>query len=253
VGAPQTYRSGRRLFVEELGLEPGAELRRSEWAILADQVGDVLEPAGAARPVPVRAAVPRLLPADIGDFAGRRDLIERARRALCGPREAGSRATPIVVLAGRPWLGKTTQAVHVAHAISREYPDGRLLARLGGVAQPSGAGDVLARFLGALGVSGRVVPDGLHERTDMYRDLLSDRQVLVVLDDVAGEQQVEPLLPGSPTCSVIVTSRTRLAMLGDATTLDIGPLDEREAVELLAEVIGRERGRRRVRQHRPVG
>lgn len=239
--ALQVYRSGRQLIVEELGLEPGAELRRLERAILVGQVGDVLEPVGTAGPIPVRAAVPRLLPADIGDFNGRRDLIERARTALRGPREAGSRAMPVVVIAGRPWLGKTTLAVHVAHEISGEYPDGQLFARLGGGAEPAEVGDVLARFLGALGVSGRAIPDGLSERIDMYRDLLSDRQVLVVVDDVAGEQQLEPLLPGSPTCSVIVTSRTRLAMLGGATTLEVGPLDDREAVELLADAIGPER------------
>lgn len=239
--ALETYRSGRQLFVAELGLEPGAELRRLERAILAGEVEGAPEPGGAARPGPVRAAAPRLLPADIGDFNGRRDLVERARAALCGPRAAGSGAMPIVVIAGRPWLGKTTLAVHVAHASSGEYPDGQLFARLGGAAQPAGAGDVLARFLGALGVPGPAVPDSLDERTDMYRDLLSDRQVLVVLDDAAGERQVEPLLPGSPTCSVIVTSRTRLTMPAAATTLDIGPLDHREAVELLTRAIGRER------------
>ncbi|GAB3890736.1 hypothetical protein GCM10029964_062750 [Kibdelosporangium lantanae] len=230
--ALQTYRSGRQLLVAELGLEPGAELRRLERAILAGEVED------AARPGPARAAVPHLLPADIGDFNGRRDLVERARTALCGPREAGSGAMPVVVITGRPWLGKTTLAVHVAHAVSREYPDGQLFARLGGRAQPASAGEVLARFLGSLGAP---VPDGLDERTDMYRDLLSDRQVLVVLDDASGERQVEPLLPGSPTCSVIVTSRTRLTMLAGATTLDVGPLDDAAAVEALARAVGRER------------
>lgn len=238
--ALHTYRLGRKLFMEQLGLEPGAELRRLERAILAGEVADLLEPE-ASRAVPVRAAVPRLLPADIGDFNGRRDLIGQVRTALCGPRDAGSRAMPIVVIAGRPWLGKTTLAVHVAHALGGEYPDGQLFARLGGAARPSNAREVLARFLGALGVPGRAVPDSLEERTDMYRNLLSDRRVLVVLDDVAGEQQVAPLLPGGPTCSVIMTSRTRLTALSGATTLSIGPLDVRESVELLAKTVGQER------------
>lgn len=239
--ALHTYRLGRQLFVAELGLEPGAELRRLERAILAGEAVDVLEPADAARPLPVRAAVPRLLPPDIDDFSGRRDLVDRVRTALCGPRDADSRAMRIVVIAGRPWLGKTTLAVHVAHAIGGEYPDGQLFARLGGAAGPSDVGEVLARFLAALGVPGRDVPGGIEERTDMYRTLLSDRRVLVVLDDVAGEHQVAPLLPGGPTCSVIVTSRTRLSTLGGATTLSIGPLAPGEAVELLGTVVGRER------------
>lgn len=239
--ALQTYRSGRQLFVTELGLEPGAELRRLEQAILAGEVEDVVEPETAAGPLPVRAAAPCLLPADLGDFNGRRELIERARTVLCGPRDADSRAMRIVAITGRPWLGKTTLAVHVAHALSGEYPDGQLFAQLGGAAAPSETGEVLARFLSALGVSGPAVPGGLDERMDLYRNLLSDRRVLVVLDDVADEQQVVPLLPGSPTCSVIVTSRTRLTTLGGATTLDIGPLDAREAVELLTNAVGRER------------
>jgi DNA-binding SARP family transcriptional activator len=239
--ALHTYRSGRQLFMEELGLEPGAELRRLERAILAGEAADVLEPGQAARPAPVRAAVSRLLPADISDFNGRGELIERVRTPLCGPRDAGSRAMPIVVIAGRPWLGKTTLAVHVAHSLGGEYPDGQLFAQLSGTARPADTGEVLARFLGALGVPDRAVPAGLEQRTDMYRNLLSDRRVLVVLDDAAGEQQVTPLLPGSPTCAVIVTSRTALTTLGGATTLDIGPLDSREAVDLLAKAVGRER------------
>ncbi|WP_198347931.1 AfsR/SARP family transcriptional regulator [Plantactinospora sp. KBS50] len=239
--ALHTYRVGRQLFVEQLGLEPGVELRRLERAILAGEVAELLEPEEAARPVPVRAAVPRLLPADIGDFTGRRDLIERVWSALREPRDAGSRALPVVVITGRPWLGKTTLAVHVAHALDGEYPDGQLFARLGGAASPADAGGVLARFLNALGVPSRAVPDTLEERTDMYRNLLSDRRVLVVLDDAASGQQVAPLLPGGPTCSVILTSRTRLAALGGATTLGIGPLDARESVELLAKAVGQER------------
>jgi DNA-binding SARP family transcriptional activator len=239
--ALHTYRLGRQLFVEQLGLEPGAELRRLERAILAGEVADLPEPEEASRPVLVRAAAPHLLPPDIGDFNGRRDLIERVRTALRGPSDADSRAMPIVVIAGRPWLGKTTVAVHVAHGLGAEYPDGQLFARLGGAARPSDTGEVLARFLGALGVPGHAVPHSLEERADMYRNLLSDRRVLVVLDDVAGEQQVAPLLPGSPTCSVIVTSRTRLTALGGATTLNIGPLNARESVELLAKAVGHER------------
>lgn len=239
--ALHTYRLGRQLFVAELGLEPGAELRRLERAILAGGMADVLEPEEPVRPVPVRAAVPRLLPADIGDFTGRRGLIERMRATLCGPRDTGSRATRIVVLAGRPWLGKTTLAVHVAHTLGAEYPDGQLFAWLAGAVRPSDAGEVLARFLAALGVPARAVPEGLAERADLYRNLLRDRRVLVVLDDVTGEQQLARLLPGSPTCAVMVTSRTRLTALGGATTLEVGPLDPPEAVELLARAVAPER------------
>jgi len=239
--ALEAYRSGRQLLVEKLGLEPGAELRRVERAILTGEVRDLLGPDAAVAPVPLRAAVPRLLPADIGDFTGRRHLIEGVRAALSAPRDAGSRATPVVVVAGRPWLGKTALAVHVAHALAEEYPDGELFARLGGAGEPAEPGDVLARFLTALGVPGHTVPSGLDERADLYRNVLSDRRVLVVLDDVSAEQQVVPLLPGSSTCSVIMTSRTRLTTLGGATTLDIGPLDASEAVELLAKAVGRKR------------
>lgn len=239
--ALQAFRAGRQLLVEKLGLEPGAELRRVEQAILAGRVEDVWEPEADAGPVPVRMAVPRLLPADIADFTGRRELVERVHAALCERPGAGSRVMRTVVLAGRPWLGKTTLAVHVAHALTEKYPDGQLFARLGGAGQPSEPDDVLARFLGTLGVPRRSVPRGLDERADLYRNLLSDRRVLVILDDVAGEQQMAPLLPDSPSCSVIVTSRTRLTALGGATALAVGPLDARESVELLATVVGPER------------
>lgn len=239
--ALQTYRSGRQLLVDKLGLEPGEELRRVERAVLA---GDATTVPGAAAPTPEHRqphVVPRLLPTDIGDFVGHADDIERVRTALATPR-AGCRAVRVAAVAGRPWIGKTTFAVHVAHSLSDEFADGQLFVRLGGgrgAALSTGA--VLERFLRALGVADRAIPEGTDERAEMFRGLLAERRVLVVLDDAASERQVRPLLPGNPDCAVIVTSRARLAGLAGATQCDIGPLSEPESVTLLTGTLGPDR------------
>ncbi|MGW5740800.1 BTAD domain-containing putative transcriptional regulator [Amycolatopsis sp. NPDC003861] len=240
--ALETYRVGRRLLVEKLGLEPGEELRAIEHAILA---GDTKAVAGApptTEPVIDTTTVPTLLPADIGDFVGRHDALRQTRNALCRNRSGNSHAVRIALVTGRPWIGKTTLAVHAAHACAEQFPDGQLFARLdGGTSRPRAAGDVLARFLGALGVPESAIPEGTEARAEMYRDRVGDRRVLVVLDDAASEQQVFPLLPGSPSCAVLVTSRTRLAGLPGATPVGVGALGPPEAVELVTEVIGRNR------------
>lgn len=241
--ALQTYRTGRELLVDKLGLEPGEELRRVERAVLADDATTV---PGAAAPAPeIRQqpyVVPRLLPADIGDFAGHAADIEHVRAALVELPRTGCRAVRVVAVAGRPWIGKTTFAVHAAHHLSDEFADGQLFVRLTdgtGRALPTGA--VLERFLRALGVTDSAVPEGTDEKAELFRGLLADRRVLVVLDDVASERQVRPLLPGNPECAVIVTSRARLAGLAGATRVDIGPLTEPESVTMLTGMLGPDR------------
>jgi DNA-binding SARP family transcriptional activator len=238
--ALEVYRAGRQLFVQKLGLEPGDELVRVEQAILRGNADGMLGPAEDAAPPVAVPAVPHLLPADVGDFVGRADLAGLVRRALRGP--ADVRAVRLVAVSGRPWLGKTSLAVHVAHQVCDEFPDGQLFVRLGGAAGPvPDVGDVLGRFLGAPGVSAVAVPAGTDERAEMYRNLLGDRRMLVVLDDAADARQVMPLLPGNPACAVIVTSRSRLASLPGATTVGVGALRRPDAVELLTRILGPDR------------
>jgi DNA-binding SARP family transcriptional activator len=238
------YRETRRTMIDELGIEPGERLRQLEHAILtADPSLDL--PAQAVRTYPARQQVPGMLPADIADFTGRTEEIDEIRRNLVpGPGEASRFAVPVVVIAGRGGVGKTSLAVHASHGIDGQFPDGQLFADLhGGGPQPVSPIRALERFLRALGVPGAQLPEDLDERAEMYRSLLVGRKVLVVLDDAAGESQVSPLLPGSQTAAVIITSRRRLAGLAGATRVELGVLETGKSLDLLARIAGPERVR----------
>ncbi|MFL6141534.1 MAG: BTAD domain-containing putative transcriptional regulator [Labedaea sp.] len=240
--ALEVYRAGYRIMVEELGLEPGEELRGLEAAMLAEDPAlqpDVRESPASPDGYPT---VPRQLPADIVDFTGRDALVEQAEAALLGA-DGPNPAVRVVVLAGKAGVGKTSLAVHVAHRIAqRRFGDGQLFAKLAGTQRtPADPADVLGRFLRALGIPGSAIPEEIDERAEMYRSLLAGRQLLVVLDDVAAVRQVTPLLPGSGSCAVIVTSRTRLTEIPGARVLDVDLLRPESSLALLGTVIGAER------------
>ncbi|MEV6874252.1 BTAD domain-containing putative transcriptional regulator [Amycolatopsis sp. NPDC051128] len=241
--ALETYRLGRELMIDELGLEPGEELRRLETAILAGEVADVEAADALAKPPPARpeeadVPVPFQLPADVADFTGRAELVARAERLLLGP--DGRHATRVVVLLGKPGVGKSALAVHVAHRLGdAHFPDGQLYCDLGGHRdQPTRAVDALGRFLRALGVPGEVIPEHADERAEMFRHLLARRRMFVLLDDAADEAQVTPLLPGSGKCVVLVTSRARLTGVAGAQALDVEVFGHDEAIGMLSSVIG---------------
>ena len=236
-----TYRAGRTLLVEELGLEPGERLRELEAAILAGETParPHAEPAPRVEEV-ARTARPRQLPADTADFVGDEEVLRGAESVLVG--DAGRSAVGVVVITGRPGVGKSTVAAHLAHRVAQEhFPDGQLHCDLHGTGDPSTVDEVLGRFLLALGIPGPVIPDGVDARLEMYRTLLADRRVLVVLDDAATEGQVLPLLPGSSTCAVVVTSRSRLTGLPGARQVELDVLDAAQSRRLLALVIGEDR------------
>ncbi|MET7421156.1 BTAD domain-containing putative transcriptional regulator [Dactylosporangium sp. NPDC005555] len=244
--ALEVYRTGRDLLIEELGLMPGDDLRNLEAAILAGD-GTLHEVAdrgtGPERAAPVVVSAPPVeqphqLPADTADFVGREDLIKTAEDVLTST--DAQRAMGVVVIVGMPGVGKSTLAKHIAHRLDRDhFPTGQLYCDLGGTrAVPAEPVEVLGRFLRALGIPGPMIPDDLDERAEMYRNLLARRRVLVVLDDAASENQVLPLLPGSETCAVLVTSRARLTALPGAHQLELDILDTAQALELLGRVIG---------------
>jgi DNA-binding SARP family transcriptional activator len=240
--ALETYRAGRQLFVAKLGLEPSDELVRIEQAILRGDTETVLGPIANVASAPAVTTVPRLLPPDIGDFVGRSGLVTRLRQVLAGPR-ADTHTVRLAVVYGRPWLGKTSLVVHVARLLSDEFPDGQLFVKLGGSSRPLEPGEVLGRFLGALGVAGPAVPDTTDERAEMYRNLVGNRRMLVVLDDAASERQVLPLLPGNPGSAVVVTSRVRPTDLPGAALVRVGSMSLPDSVELLTKVLGPDRVR----------
>ncbi|MFF0776630.1 BTAD domain-containing putative transcriptional regulator [Nonomuraea wenchangensis] len=240
--ALEVYRRARAVLVAELALEPGQELRELHAAVLDD--GPV--PAPELEPVrePAWTGI-CLLPADIADLAGR----ERETRDLVAvldtpdaPGATGGRAPAIVTVSGPPGVGKTTLAVHVAHLVRDRYPDGQLFVRLHGAsASPRDPSDLLAELLRALGVHSAGVPASTEERAATYRAMIADRAVLVLLDDAAGEAQVQPLIPGTPRSAVLLTSRGPLPALPGAVTYALDVPTPAGARALLAGVAGADR------------
>ncbi|WP_413102905.1 AfsR/SARP family transcriptional regulator [Streptomyces sp. Inha503] len=264
------YRRTRGTLVSELGVEPSASLRELHERILAADPS-LISPASA--PVPDSAAPPRpasdraqatgqatvlepypqqdseaaaltarpaQLPADLPNFSGRQGELGQVLDLAEGfPSDA--RTTVICGMAG---IGKTTLAVHWAHRIAHQYPDGQLYINLRGF-DPTGSvvapAEAVRIFLNALGVPPRSVPDSLDAQAALYRSLLAGRRMLIVLDNARDSAQVRPLLPGSPGCLAIVTSRSQLAGLianEGAQPLALGPLTSAEAHDLLARRIG---------------
>ncbi|HEY0638205.1 MAG TPA: transcriptional regulator, partial [Pseudonocardiaceae bacterium] len=205
--ALEVYREGRRLLVDELGIEPGPTLHGLHERMLAGDVG--LE-HGALTVRPDAAPVVAQLPADLADFTGRGATVVEVAGHLTGPARPAPR---VVAVSGPAGTGKTSLAVRVAHLVAPNYPHGQLFVDLRGVAEPLDPAFVLARFLRALGEDPRTLPDDLDERAALYRDRTAALRLLVVLDNAEGEAQLRPLLPAGPQCAVLVTSRRRLAAL----------------------------------------
>ncbi|MEV6871633.1 BTAD domain-containing putative transcriptional regulator [Amycolatopsis sp. NPDC051128] len=247
--ALEHYDRTRMLLAEELGSDPGPALRRLHLWILEDS--PVLAPPEPDPPERTEAtdtpatwtrawSAPGLLPPDVPDFTGRPAEMAALREQLT----AGSPATALTIAAitGMGGVGKTALALHAAHLITASFPDGQLWINLRGAQEsPLEPGDVLARFLRALGVPDRVIPAHPVERGELFRTMLAGRRVLVVLDDAASEAQVRPLLPGVPTCAVLVTSRVRLTGLEGARQINLEMFAVPEAVQLLAKVTDGER------------
>lgn len=224
------FAAARSVLVDELGLEPGPELRQLHARILAADPGLDLATA------PVTG--PAQLPGDVTAFTGRAD--ELAELDLLA---SESRDLLIVVVSGTAGVGKTALAVRWARRVAGAYPDGQLYVNLRGYdpGQPVQPGDALAGFLRALGMAGPDIPPTEDERAAAYRSLLDGRRVLVMLDNAASVEQVRPLLPGGPSCLVVVTSRDSLAGLvarHGAQRLDLDILPLADSMGLLRSLIG---------------
>lgn len=233
--ALEIYEQARNKIADELGVDPGAELRQLYHQILnAEDVQAVVPAAGTAP-----ATVPAQLPADIPDFTGRSGQVEELHALLAG---AGGDDSPgavrVVLVVGPGGQGKTTLAVHAAHLLRGEFPDGQLYASLLGATQPVDPAEVLARFLRDLGADPARIPLDAEERAALYRTRLDGRRVLVVLDDARGIEQVRPLLPGSASCAVLITARSWLPELAGGAVLDLDVLSGDEARALFTKIVG---------------
>ncbi|MEV7046458.1 BTAD domain-containing putative transcriptional regulator [Amycolatopsis sp. NPDC051061] len=232
--ALEHYRRVRARLVEELGIDPGSALQDRHRQILTARPSCTAKAAGSGVPRELRAA-PK-------SFVGRRDEVRRLDAVLDAARSSG---TPMVsVITGGGGLGKTWLALRWAHRRLDRFPDGQLFVDLRGFTsddRPMEPATALRGFLTALGVEAGAVPSDPHARSALFRSLTAGKRILVVLDNAAGTDQVVPLLPGSESCAVVVTSRNRLPGLvtaHDAHRVPLDVLSAGEARGLLAARLG---------------
>jgi DNA-binding SARP family transcriptional activator/tetratricopeptide (TPR) repeat protein len=207
--AMRVFRETRKVLVDELGVEPGEQLQQL--------YRDVLEGARDSRR--------NYLPRDAGDFTGRDRELGRLLDSDGG----------VWWIEGPAGVGKSALAVHAAHRLAERYPDGQLFVDLH---SPSGALDALLR---AMDVPSERIPESAEERAALWRATVGGRRVVIVLDGVTSVSQVRPLLPGSPGCLTLITSRSRLCGLEGVRRIPLDVLSSDEAVTLLKRILGDDR------------
>ena len=244
------YSDLRQRLDRELGIRPGRELTDAHLLVLREQIvpatAQLPRPAGGGRRTADQPR-PRQLPAPARHFAGRASELSALTALLEGAAGEAPGTVVISAIGGTAGVGKTALAVHWAHQMASRFRDGQLYVNLRGF-DPSGnpvaPAEAVRRFLDALWVPARQIPSSPEAQQDLYRSLLADQRMLIVLDNARDTEQVRPLLPGGPSCLVLVTSRNQLTSLVAAegahpVTLDL--LSPAEADELLAQRLGRER------------
>jgi DNA-binding SARP family transcriptional activator len=245
--AIQVYEDLRLRLDRELGLYPGDELAEAHMRVLRQDIRPgTPDRVNASRAAELAApVVPRQLPAAPRHFTGRASELDALSGLL--ERDSADRSVVIAGLTGMAGIGKTALTVHWAHRITERFPDGQLFVNLRG-SGPSGSPlsrtEVACGFLTALGVPAARIPVDDAGRAALFRSLLADRRMLIVLDNAQNAEQVRPLLPGSPGCLVLVTSRNRLTGLAAAEgahLFTLGVLIEAESRELLASKLGARR------------
>ncbi len=259
--ALQVFEEARTRLDQELGVTPGPELVEAHLRILRGeaqpeeaavragpdkQAGQNQRDRGPGRARAPVTVLPRQLPSAVRHFAGRDAELKALWEVLD---QAGERPGAVVISAigGMAGIGKTALAVHWAQQAAGRFPDGQLFADLRGAgpaADPAEPTQVIGWFLGSLSVPAAQVPADPQAQAALLRTVLADKRMLIVLDNARDAGQVRPLLPGSPGCLVLVTSRARLTGLAaadGATVIDLDVLDRAEAHELLARRLGQVR------------
>jgi len=236
-------RETTRLLADALGLE-GPD--RAAFEAIARGHGSVThEPPGKRGLAPDTTGVPvatRTLPRDVPSFTGRERELARLMNALETSEEAGATVVAIHAIDGMAGIGKTTFAVRVAHNLASRFPDGQIFLRLHGHTpgqHPVDPSDALVTLLLAIGVPAQHIPADMESRASLWRDRMSAKKALVILDDATGSDHVRPLLPSGAETLVLVTSRRRLAALPEALPLTLDILEPGQAAELFTRLVGR--------------
>lgn len=224
--------SGKDFGTSVGNANPGSAIQSRNLIALSSVVGG----RGATSNHGPDRLVPNQLPSDTRPFVGREQIIASLESKLRGQ----DRATgPIVLLTGMAGSGKTALAVHLAHKVFAEYPDGHIYVRLERSSDTAHhATEILGEVLGSFGLQVDAIPESLHMRAALYRSLLARRRVIVVLDGAIDTRQIRPLLPPGSSSAVIVTSRSLMPELEGATHVQVGALSPRESVQLLERTAG---------------
>ncbi|WHT18878.1 BTAD domain-containing putative transcriptional regulator [Crossiella sp. CA-258035] len=225
--ALDVFAEASRLLAAELGAKPGPRLRELHQRILTGDT--VLAPTAASRPT----TVPSQLPLDIPDFVGRAELITEITGLLDAPAP--------VIISGPPGVGKTALAIRLGHIVRADFPDGQLYANLRGFAAspPATADQVMSQFLRGLGVPQDGIPSDHSALAALYQETLTERRVLLVLDNAASAAQVRDLLPTGARTATMITSRTELPGLPASPRFTLDVLTSAAARDLLVRMLGR--------------
>jgi tetratricopeptide (TPR) repeat protein/DNA-binding XRE family transcriptional regulator len=231
-----------RLLADALGL---AGPQRAQFEAIARGREPAASSGGNAPSSPGAlggpAAATRTLPRDISGFTGRTAELARLTAALAGAAPGGG-VVGIHAIGGMAGIGKTTMAVHAAHRLAPDFPDGQIFLPLHVHTpgqRPVDPADALASLLLAAGIGAQAIPAGPEARAGCWRDYLAGKKVLLILDDATGHEQVRPLLPGTAGSLVLITSRRRLTALEDAAVISLDTLPPDEASELMVRLAGR--------------
>ncbi|MFG3289459.1 BTAD domain-containing putative transcriptional regulator [Streptomyces sp. NPDC048179] len=246
--ALKAYEELRRQLRDELGADPGEELRRVHEAVLRQDDAFLLRPPPSVLTPRRESTIPAELPHDTAGFAGRTAELDRLHSLLESGRAPGGANTVVIsAIGGAAGIGKTALAVHWAHQVRDRFPDGQLYVNLHGFdhdRKPLQPGEALELLLRSLGLTASEIPPDHEAQGRVFRTLLAGRRMLVLLDNAASAEQVRALLPSSPTCCVVVTSRNRLGDLvarDGAHALPLDLLQPDEARALLSRTLGKER------------
>ena len=240
-GSGEDIERGSRLYraimsaPQDTGRSSGVQIHGA--TITVDPAIVTAVAAGASSPASVR----RTLPRDIQEFTGRDEELQALLNAI---EEGTKTGKPVLICAidGMAGVGKTTLAMHAAHRLASRFPDGQLFVRLHAHArgqQPVEPGDALAALLRSTGMDPRQIPAEVEERAQLWRDRLAGKRILLVLDDAATHEQVEPLMPGTGGSAVVVTSRRRLTALRGMLPLELDIMPPGQAADLFTRVSGR--------------